>query len=52
MFDKRKVKNLSNQESYNVKYFKVINRLKSLQKAEAFLEPKRPSTMERFCEYT
>ena len=28
------------QESYNVKYFKEINRLKSPQKAEAYLEPK------------
>ena len=52
MFDKRKVKTLSNQESYNVKCFKVINRLKSLQKAEEFLEPKRASTMELFCQYT
>ena len=29
------------QEPYNVKYFKVIIRLKSLQKAEAYLEPNR-----------
>ena len=28
------------QESYNVKYLKVVKRLKSLQKAEAYLEPK------------
>ena len=28
------------QESYNVKYFKVIKRLKSLQKAETYLELK------------
>ena len=40
------------QESYNVKYFKEIKRLKSLQKAEACLGPKRKSTMELFCEYT
>ena len=40
------------QESYNVKYFKVIKRLKSLQKAEAYLEPKQASMMELFCEYT
>ena len=40
------------QESYNVKYFKVIKRLKRLQKAEAYLEPKRASMMELFCEYT
>ena len=38
--------------SYNVKYFKEIKRLKSLQKVEAHLEPKRASTMELFCEYT
>ena len=40
------------QESYNVKYFKVIKRLKSPRKAEAYLEPKRASMMELFCEYT
>ena len=40
------------QESYNVKYLKVVKRLKSLQKAEAYLEPKWASTMELFCEYT
>ena len=40
------------QESYNVKYFKVIKRLKSLQKAEAYLKPKQTSMMELFCEYT
>ena len=40
------------QESYNVKYFKEIKRLKSVQKAEAYLEPKRASTMQVFCEYT
>ena len=39
-------------ESYNVKSFKEIKRLKSLQKAEVYLEPKRASTMELFCEYT
>ena len=34
------------QESYNLKYFKEIKRLKSLQvKAEAYLEPKRVSTI-------
>ena len=31
------------QGSYNEKYFEVIKRLKSLQKAEAYLEPKRGS---------
>ena len=38
------------QESYDVKYFKVIKRLKSLQKAEAYFEPKRASMTELFCE--
>ena len=36
------------QESYNVKYFKEIKLLKSLQKAEAYLEPKQASMMELF----
>ena len=37
------------QESYNVKKFKVIKRLKSLQvKAETTVEPKRESTVELF----
>ena len=40
------------QEPCNIKYFKEIKRLKSLQKAELYLEPKRASTMELFCEYT
>ena len=40
------------KESYNAKYFKEIKRSKSLQKAEAYLEPKRASAMELFCEYT
>ena len=39
-------------ESYNVKYSKEIKRLKSLQKAEAYLEPKEASMMELFWEYT
>ena len=34
--------------SYNVKYFKVVKRLKSLQKPEAYLGPKRASMMELF----
>ena len=38
--------------SYNVKFFKEIKRLKSLQKVEAYLEPKQASMMELFCEYT
>ena len=45
MFDELK-------EVYNVKYFKEMKRLKSLQKAEAYLERKRICTMELFCEYT
>ena len=40
------------QESYTVKYFKEIKRLKSLQKAEAYSEPKQASMMELFGEYT
>ena len=39
------------QESYDVKCFKEIKRLKSLQKAEAYLELKQASMMELFCEY-
>ena len=35
-----------------VKYFKEIKRLKSLLKAEAYLEPKQASMMELSCEYT
>ena len=38
--------------SHNVRYFKEIKRLKSLEKAEACLEPKQASTMELFCEHT
>ena len=56
MFDELKeVKNckeITDFKSLNVKYFKGIKRLKSLQKAEAYLETKRISTMELFCEYT
>ena len=37
------------QESFNVKYFKKIKRLKSLQvKAVSYLEPKRASLMKLF----
>ena len=36
------------EECYNVKYFKETKCLKSLQKAEAYLEPKRASTMRLF----
>ena len=35
-------------ELKEVKYFKEIKRLKSLQKAEAYLEPKRGSAMDLF----
>ena len=57
MFDELKevkllLKNNKFQESYNVQYLKEIKRLKSLQKAEVYLEPKRASTVELFCEYT
>ena len=34
--------------SDNVKYFKIMKRLKSLQKAGAYLEPKQASVMELF----
>ena len=52
--DVRKVLQRNNrfQESYNVKYFKEIKRLKSPQKAEAYLEPKQASTMEPLYKYT
>ena len=40
------------QEPYNEKSFIKIKRLKSLQKAEVYLEPMQASTMELFCEYT
>ena len=40
------------QEPYNENSFIKIKRLKSLQKAEVYLEPMRASTMELFCEYT
>ena len=54
MFDKLKdVKYRNNrfQESYNVKCIKEIKPLKSLQKAETYLEPKQASMMKLFCEY-
>ena len=38
------------QESFNVKYFKEIKRLKGLQvKAVPYLEPKRTFVIELFC---
>ena len=41
------------QESYNVKYFKEVKCLQTLQvKAETYLEPKGASTMKHICEYT
>ena len=40
------------QEPYNVKYVWEIKSLKCLQRADAYLEAKRASTMELFCEYT
>ena len=41
------------QESLNVKYFKEIRSLKSLQvKAVPYLQPKRASIIELFGEYT
>ena len=35
-----------------LKLFKEVKRLKGLEKTEAYLEPKRASVMELFCEYT
>ena len=54
MNSESKVPNRNNrfQEPYDVKYFIEIKRLRSLQKAEAYLEPKQASVMELFCEYT
>ena len=43
---KNKIEQISG--SYNVRYYKEIKRSKSLQKAEAYLESKRTSTMELF----
>ena len=40
------------KEFHNVKYFKLIKLLKSLLKVKMYLEPKRPSLMVIFCEYT
>ena len=38
---------------YNEKYFKeMVKRSRSLQKADAYLEPEPTSTLEAFCEYT
>ena len=48
----KKLKNNRFQEFYNVKYFKEIKHLKSIQETEAYLETKRASTMGIFCEYT
>ena len=45
IFDELKESNRF-QEFYNLKYFNEIKRLKNLQKAEPYLEPKRASTME------
>ena len=51
MFDELKdVKHF--KEITDFKSPKEIKRLRNLQKAEAFLEPKQASTMELFCEYT
>ena len=53
MIKRSKVLKRSNrfQECYYVKYLKEIKRLKSLLKAEAYLEAKQESMMELFCEY-
>ena len=49
--NKKHERNNRFQGSYNVKYFEEIKRLKSLQKTEVYLEPKRASIVELFCEY-
>ena len=41
MFDELKEVKYRFQETYEVKCFKKIRRLESLQKAEAYLEPNR-----------
>ena len=55
MFDELKVvkyfKEITDSKSL-VKHFQEIKRLNSLQKIEEYLEPKRASTTELFCEYT
>ena len=54
MNSESKVPNRNNrfQEPYDVKYFIIeIKRLRSLQKAEAYLEPKQASMMEFFCQF-
>ena len=55
MFDELKEVN-SFKEKTGFKNFilenTLMNRLKSLRKEEAYLEPKRASTMELFYEYT
>ena len=54
MNSESKVPNRNNrfQEPYDVKYFNEIKRLRSLQKAEAYLEPKQASMMEPFWQLT
>ena len=50
MFDE--LKEVKNRQVPGALYSKEIKSLKGLQKAEAYLEPKRVSTMGLFCEYT
>ena len=50
MFDE--LKEVKNRHIPGVLYSEEIISLNGLQKAEAYLEPKRASTMELFCEYT
>ena len=45
MFDELKKSKVTEFKSCNVKCLKEIKRLKSLQKPEAYLEPKRASMM-------
>ena len=50
MFDE--LKEVKHFNEINLKNLIMQNSLKSLQKAEAYLEPKQASMMELFCEYT
>ena len=52
MFDELKevkyFREITDFKSLNLRHIKEIKHLKSLEKAEAYLEPKRASTMELF----
>ena len=56
MFDELKelkyFREITDFKSLILRHFKEIKRLKSLEKAETYLEPKRASTVELFLEWT